>query len=218
MLAERHPEHVLLTRSVVSLRPPLQCVQPCGGAIPLCMVDEFDLPADIIDRKVTKMKMISPSNREVDVGRTLSETEYIGMCRREVRQGPRTLVHPIMPASQMRAMASSSTDETCMRVVKGSFAEHCKHYSLAIHAVYAAIGNIELDTDLSGGSGRNAGSGQLPAGAGGGQRREAVQRLFLRMEQKEGEEGPFTIQFSNYEDGGKARVPAILLPMLQHPQ
>ncbi len=48
------------------------------------MVDEFDLPADIIDRKVTKMKMISPSNREVDVGKTLSETEYIGMCRREV--------------------------------------------------------------------------------------------------------------------------------------
>ena len=48
------------------------------------MVGEFDLPAEIIDRKVTKMKMISPSNREVDVGRTLSETEYIGMCRREV--------------------------------------------------------------------------------------------------------------------------------------
>ena len=59
-------------------------VQPCGGAIPLCMVDEFDIPAEIIDRKVTKMKMISPSNREVDVGKTLSETEYIGMCRREV--------------------------------------------------------------------------------------------------------------------------------------
>jgi geranylgeranyl diphosphate/geranylgeranyl-bacteriochlorophyllide a reductase len=48
------------------------------------MVDEFDIPPEIIDRKVTKMKMISPSNREVDVGRTLSETEYIGMCRREV--------------------------------------------------------------------------------------------------------------------------------------
>lgn len=58
--------------------------QPCGGAIPLCMVEEFDLPEEIIDRKVTKMKMISPSNREVDVGKTLSETEYIGMCRREV--------------------------------------------------------------------------------------------------------------------------------------
>lgn len=165
-------------------------LQPCGGAIPLCMVQEFDLPQEIIDRKVrvtpgphtlhalartvllymllpyavlshvmevdvqvwdvdrslfaghlstlllqsapachrdgsqdhtcltpaaylhavrreldcfprctdsitkpicvcscaqvTKMKMISPSNREVDVGKTLSETEYIGMCRREV--------------------------------------------------------------------------------------------------------------------------------------
>ncbi|MEW5306914.1 MAG: hypothetical protein WDW36_009346 [Sanguina aurantia] len=58
--------------------------KPCGGAIPICMVEEFDLPMEIIDRKVTKMKMISPSNREVDVGKTLSETEWIGMCRREV--------------------------------------------------------------------------------------------------------------------------------------
>jgi flavin-dependent dehydrogenase len=48
------------------------------------MVEEFNLPTEIIDRKVTKMKMISPSNREVDVGKTLSEREYIGMCRREV--------------------------------------------------------------------------------------------------------------------------------------
>jgi geranylgeranyl diphosphate/geranylgeranyl-bacteriochlorophyllide a reductase len=29
------------------------------------MVEEFDLPLEIIDRRVTKMKMISPSNREV---------------------------------------------------------------------------------------------------------------------------------------------------------
>ncbi len=48
------------------------------------MVDEFKLPMEIIDRKVTKMKMISPSNKEVDVGKTLSDTEWIGMCRREV--------------------------------------------------------------------------------------------------------------------------------------
>jgi hypothetical protein len=34
--------------------------------------------------QVTKMKMISPSNREVDVGKTLSDREWIGMCRREV--------------------------------------------------------------------------------------------------------------------------------------
>lgn len=58
--------------------------KPCGGAIPLCMIEEFDLPMEIVDRRVTKMKMISPSNREVDVGQTLNEQEYIGMCRREV--------------------------------------------------------------------------------------------------------------------------------------
>ena len=58
--------------------------KPCGGAIPLCMVGEFDLPEEIIDRKVTKMKTISPSNRAVDVGQTLIDKEYIGMCRREV--------------------------------------------------------------------------------------------------------------------------------------
>eukprot|EP00441_Pelagodinium_beii_P045571 CAMPEP_0197621780 /NCGR_PEP_ID=MMETSP1338-20131121/2247_1 /TAXON_ID=43686 ORGANISM="Pelagodinium beii, Strain RCC1491" /NCGR_SAMPLE_ID=MMETSP1338 /ASSEMBLY_ACC=CAM_ASM_000754 /LENGTH=184 /DNA_ID=CAMNT_0043191321 /DNA_START=92 /DNA_END=643 /DNA_ORIENTATION=+ len=32
--------------------------KPCGGAIPLCMLDEFDLPTDIVDRQVRKMTMI----------------------------------------------------------------------------------------------------------------------------------------------------------------
>ena len=29
--------------------------KPCGGAIPLCMIDEFDLPKDIVDRQATMM-------------------------------------------------------------------------------------------------------------------------------------------------------------------
>jgi len=61
--------------------------KPCGGAIPLCMVEEFNLPMEIIDRKVRKMKMISPSNREVDIGQTLAPNEFIGMCRREIMDG-----------------------------------------------------------------------------------------------------------------------------------
>lgn len=61
----------------------LDNAKPCGGAIPLCMVDEFQLPPEIIDRRVRKMKMISPSNREVDIA-IEKEDEYIGMCRREV--------------------------------------------------------------------------------------------------------------------------------------
>jgi geranylgeranyl diphosphate/geranylgeranyl-bacteriochlorophyllide a reductase len=65
----------------------LDNAKPCGGAIPLCMVEEFDLPLNIIDRQVRKMKMISPSNVEVSIGSTLKEGEYIGMCRREVLDG-----------------------------------------------------------------------------------------------------------------------------------
>ncbi|MGF1523927.1 MAG: geranylgeranyl reductase [Leptolyngbyaceae cyanobacterium] len=65
----------------------LDNAKPCGGAIPLCMVDEFDLPPEIIDRRVRKMKMISPSNIEVNIGSTLKSDEYIGMCRREVLDG-----------------------------------------------------------------------------------------------------------------------------------
>jgi geranylgeranyl reductase len=61
----------------------LDNAKPCGGAIPLCMVSDFDLPTSIIDRKVRHMKMISPSNREVDIHLENSD-EYIGMCRREV--------------------------------------------------------------------------------------------------------------------------------------
>lgn len=37
--------------SVLSLSAAVH-LQPCGGAIPLCMVQEFDLPMEIIDRKV----------------------------------------------------------------------------------------------------------------------------------------------------------------------
>lgn len=64
----------------------LDNAKPCGGAIPLCMVSEFDLPPEIIDRRVRKMKMISPSNIEVDINLE-KEDEYIGMCRREILDG-----------------------------------------------------------------------------------------------------------------------------------
>ena len=58
--------------------------KPCGGAIPLCMIGEFDIPETVVDRKVRKMNLISPSGVEVDIGDTLKPNEYIGMCRREI--------------------------------------------------------------------------------------------------------------------------------------
>jgi geranylgeranyl reductase len=64
----------------------LNNAKPCGGAIPLCMVSEFDLPPEIVDRRVRNMKMISPSNIEVDI-HLPNQDEYIGMCRREILDG-----------------------------------------------------------------------------------------------------------------------------------
>lgn len=58
--------------------------KPCGGAIPLCMLDEFSIPLSLVDRKVTRMRIISPSNVTVDFGKTLLPGEFIAMTRREV--------------------------------------------------------------------------------------------------------------------------------------
>ena len=58
--------------------------KPCGGAIPLCMLEEFSIPPELVDRRVTRMKIISPSNLTVDFGKTLKPNEYIAMLRREV--------------------------------------------------------------------------------------------------------------------------------------
>lgn len=71
---------------VTLLEKNLNNAKPCGGAIPLCMVDEFDLPENIIDRRVRNMSMISPTNFKVDISLT-NRNEYIGMCRREVLDG-----------------------------------------------------------------------------------------------------------------------------------
>ncbi|KAG6484974.1 hypothetical protein ZIOFF_053499 [Zingiber officinale] len=76
-LAKGGVETILIERK-------LDNCKPCGGAIPLCMVEEFGLPLDLIDRHVTKMKMISPSNVAVDIGRALGPHVYIGMVRCEV--------------------------------------------------------------------------------------------------------------------------------------
>jgi len=62
----------------------LDNAKPCGGAIPLCMIGEFDLPETVVDRKVRRMNLISPSGVEVNIGETLQPDEYIGMCRREI--------------------------------------------------------------------------------------------------------------------------------------
>ncbi|XP_057536282.1 geranylgeranyl diphosphate reductase, chloroplastic-like [Amaranthus tricolor] len=58
--------------------------KPCGGAIPLCMLDEFSIPRAIVDREVTRMRIFSPSNLSIDFGKTLLPSEFIAMTRREI--------------------------------------------------------------------------------------------------------------------------------------
>lgn len=36
--------------------------KPCGGAIPLCMIEEFDLPMEIIDRKARDSQPLHTSS------------------------------------------------------------------------------------------------------------------------------------------------------------
>jgi geranylgeranyl reductase len=48
------------------------------------MIGEFDIPDEVVDRRVTKMNMVSPTGKEVAIGQTLAPNEYIGMCRREI--------------------------------------------------------------------------------------------------------------------------------------
>jgi hypothetical protein len=43
----------------------LDNAKPCGGAIPLCMVGEFDIPESVVDRKVRVISALIVDQREV---------------------------------------------------------------------------------------------------------------------------------------------------------
>ncbi|OAY68456.1 Geranylgeranyl diphosphate reductase, chloroplastic, partial [Ananas comosus] len=58
--------------------------KPCGGAIPPAMLDEFAIPASLVDRRVTRMRLLSPSNLASDFSRHLRPAAHIAMLRREV--------------------------------------------------------------------------------------------------------------------------------------
>lgn len=72
---------------VIMLERDLRRVKPCGGAVPPVAFSEFDLPQDLIARKVHRTLVHSPSERiaEVEVsGVTASENDYVAMVCREV--------------------------------------------------------------------------------------------------------------------------------------
>lgn len=55
-------------------------IKPCGGAIPPRLVRDFDIPDHLIVARATSARMISPSDREVDMP---IEGGFVGMVDRE---------------------------------------------------------------------------------------------------------------------------------------
>uniref|UniRef100_Q3ANT0 Geranylgeranyl diphosphate reductase n=1 Tax=Chlorobium chlorochromatii (strain CaD3) TaxID=340177 RepID=Q3ANT0_CHLCH len=66
--------------SVVLLERNLDNVKPCGGAIPLGLIEEFNIPAELVEKKLTRMKARSPKGRVIDMH---MPNGYVGMVRRE---------------------------------------------------------------------------------------------------------------------------------------
>jgi geranylgeranyl diphosphate/geranylgeranyl-bacteriochlorophyllide a reductase len=58
----------------------LENVKPCGGAIPLGLIEEFQIPAELIEKKLSRMKARSPKGRVIDMH---MPNGYVGMVRRE---------------------------------------------------------------------------------------------------------------------------------------
>jgi len=40
-------------------------IKPCGGAIPVCVLKEFDIPESLLAAKISSARMVSPSNKTV---------------------------------------------------------------------------------------------------------------------------------------------------------
>ncbi|MEL6169390.1 MAG: geranylgeranyl diphosphate reductase [Pseudomonadota bacterium] len=55
-------------------------IKPCGGAIPPRLIEDFDVPEDQLVAKIQTARMISPSQRAVDIP---IENGFVGMVDRE---------------------------------------------------------------------------------------------------------------------------------------
>ncbi|MFK7890534.1 MAG: geranylgeranyl diphosphate reductase [Granulosicoccus sp.] len=54
-------------------------IKPCGGAVPPQMLKDFNVPREVLEAEVTSARMVSPSNRTVDMP---VEIGFVGMVDR----------------------------------------------------------------------------------------------------------------------------------------
>lgn len=56
-------------------------IKPCGGAVPPCLLHEFSIPESLLVAKIDAARMISPSERTVDMP---IDNTFVGMVDRDV--------------------------------------------------------------------------------------------------------------------------------------
>jgi geranylgeranyl reductase len=56
-------------------------IKPCGGAIPPRLIAEFEIPDELLVARISSARMVSPSNRQVDMP---IDGGFVGMVDREV--------------------------------------------------------------------------------------------------------------------------------------
>ncbi|MEI8186479.1 MAG: geranylgeranyl diphosphate reductase [Chlorobiaceae bacterium] len=66
--------------STVLLERNLDNVKPCGGAIPLGLIEEFNIPPELVEKKLSRMRARSPKGRVIEMH---MPNGYVGMVRRE---------------------------------------------------------------------------------------------------------------------------------------
>jgi geranylgeranyl reductase len=66
--------------STVLIERNLANVKPCGGAIPLGLIEEFQIPDSLVEKKLSKMSVRSPRGRMISME---MPNGYVGMVRRE---------------------------------------------------------------------------------------------------------------------------------------
>lgn len=55
-------------------------IKPCGGAIPPQLIREFEIPAHLLCARINSARMVSPTNRQVDMP---IDGGYVGMVNRD---------------------------------------------------------------------------------------------------------------------------------------
>lgn len=73
-------ELALLGRKVMLLERAFR-IKPCGGAVPPCLLDEFEIPDELVVAKINAARMISPSEKSVDMP---IDGTFVGMVDRDV--------------------------------------------------------------------------------------------------------------------------------------